>query len=200
MMRDDCQCIIMAKSPVHGRVKTRLTPYYSHAEALVWHKKMCRAVIAQSTRLFQHVTLATDDIHHSFWQEFDLPLMDQGTGDLGQRLTHVVEYQASFNWKPLIFIGTDSPHMPDNRLLAAADALHDHHLVIAPVEDGGYNLIGMANPINGLFHGTSWGTSNVCKQTVAQAKGVQICILAMHYDIDTAEDLQRMLASSYALN
>ncbi|MDQ6975418.1 MAG: TIGR04282 family arsenosugar biosynthesis glycosyltransferase [Mariprofundaceae bacterium] len=195
-MRDDCQCIIMAKAPVLGHVKTRLTPCYSHTEALVWHKKMCCAVIAQVKALFKHTVLATDDVGHAFWQNFDLTLMDQGTGDLGQRLTHVVRQQSIAAWRPLLFIGTDSPHMPATRLLAAADALQDHDVVIGPVEDGGYNLIGMAMPISGLFLHTDWGTSNVCAQTIKRAEACSIAMLDMHYDIDTPEDLQRLLKSA----
>lgn len=199
-MRDDCQYVIMAKAPVLGRVKTRLTPYYSPAEAMQWHQRMCHAVIHQTTRLFQHVVLATDDTKHPFWQDFGIPLMDQGTGDLGQRLDHVMQQQVASCWRPLLFLGTDSPHMPDARLLAAADALHHHDVVIGPVEDGGYNLIGMASPVAGLFDHTDWGTPRVYAQTMARMQGYRVHTLSMHYDIDTADDLLRLLNSGFELD
>jgi hypothetical protein len=190
-MRDDCQVIIMAKAPVLGKVKTRLMSVYTAAEAMAWHERMCRAVIQQTQALFQHVCIATDNVNHPFWHGVSCPIVSQGEGDLGARLQRMVEHPASR--MPLLFLGTDSPHMADARLLAAADALQRHDLVIGPVEDGGYNLIGLSCIIPHLFAATDWGTSSVCQQTCHQAAAYNIAMLEKDFDIDTPEDLQRAL-------
>jgi len=194
-MRADCQIIIMAKAPLLGGVKSRLMTVYTAAEARAWHERMCYAVIQQAQTLFQDVRIATDDVGHPFWQSFSCPLINQGRGDLGERLQRMVTHPDSR--LPLLFLGTDSPHMADARLIAAADALQQHDMVIGPVEDGGYNLIGLSCIIPHLFEATDWGTSSVCQQTRQQAAGYSIAMLDEAFDIDTPQDLQRALSKRY---
>lgn len=193
-MLADCTIIIMCKAPVAGRVKTRLMTEYSAEEAMLWHCCMSKAVIHQAKRLFSRVIIAADQVDHPFFTQFKLPVQAQGEGDLGERLHRLMQDVAHEGHYPLIFVGADSPHMPDARLQQAARELGNHDVVIGPVEDGGYNLIGLSKPHQKLFHHIDWGTSSVYQQTLIQAGACSQHLLDTHYDIDTPQDLARAKA------
>jgi rSAM/selenodomain-associated transferase 1 len=162
-----CLLIIMCKAPVEGKVKTRLMAKYTAAEAMLWHQAMAITVIERAKRLFQDVWLAVDDTAHPFFEAFELPLYPQGTGDLGMRMTHLLEQASQNNFEKILFLGTDSPHMPDERLLHAASALNEYDVVLGAVEDGGYDLIAMNGVCPMLFSDISWSSEHVLKQTLA---------------------------------
>ena len=67
---------------------------------------------------------------------------------------------------PAIVVGTDCPALTPEHLRAAARALVDGiDVVIIPVDDGGYGLIGMRRPQPALFEGMTWSTSSVMAET-----------------------------------
>ena len=74
------------------------------------------------------------------------------------------------------------------------DKLRLGNVVIAPAEDGGYVLVGLARPAPMLFDGIAWGSSAVMGQTrskLAQA-GVRWKELATYWDVDRPEDYARL--------
>ncbi len=197
-MRADCRLLIMTKAPVTGRVKTRLIPACSAQQAADWQRAMCDSVIAQARRLFDDVWLAVDEPEHPYFARRSIPTLAQGGGDLGQRLRHVVRALQS-TWRPLLIVGSDSPHMHDARLLQGVDALRRHEVVIGPVEDGGYNLLGMRNPHLALFRHIDWGGSRVLSQTMTTIRRLRLSckLLDMDYDIDTIDELRRALQEGW---
>src|SRR5258708_21560764 len=67
---------------------------------------------------------------------------------------------------PALVVGTDCPALTPDHLRAAARALVDGiDVVIIPVDDGGYGLIGMQRPQPAPFAGMTWGTSSVMAET-----------------------------------
>lgn len=185
--------IIMCKAPVAGKVKTRLMCQYTAAEAAAWHKAMASTVIHRAKRLFQHVWLAVDDVEHDFFSRFKLPVHAQGEGDLGMRMQRMLEQGAHSGFKYVLFLGTDSPHMPDKRLLQAASGLQDYDVVLGAVEDGGYDLIALNNAYGMLFTGITWSSEHVLQQTlaIAQAQGLRSLVLDTSFDVDTPAMLER---------
>lgn len=109
-------------------------------------------------------------------------VVDQGEGDLGERLARAAQDL------PVLLIGADCPDMTPAHLHAAADALATARAVIGPAEDGGYWLLGLAAPAN-AFEDIDWGTSQVFAQTVARLDAP--VILATLADLDRPEDLAR---------
>ncbi|MDX8388651.1 MAG: TIGR04282 family arsenosugar biosynthesis glycosyltransferase [Ghiorsea sp.] len=195
--------IILSKAPVPGRVKTRLTTKYSPREAAETHKTMTEKVLEKALSVEHNVWLAADDISHSFFCDlqgkFTFELKQQATGDLGERLVDLMQQSQSLDDKPLLFLGTDSPHVHPSRYLEAKLRLTDNDVVIGPVEDGGYDLIAIKSAQNTLFHGISWGTSSVYDETLNICKnmGLSIHSLSESFDIDRPEDLERSPPSSW---
>ncbi|MFQ5581730.1 MAG: TIGR04282 family arsenosugar biosynthesis glycosyltransferase [Mariprofundaceae bacterium] len=193
--------IIMCKAPVPGKVKTRLSPAYSHKQAADMHRIMAEMVIRKVTRLFDDVQIAADNPTHPFFNSFASPIVAQGAGDLGARMTRLMQQTFEAGADGLMFIGTDSPHMSDSRLLQVALELGRYDVVIGPVEDGGYELIAMRQACPQLFEDISWSTSLVLGETLARIKsaGLSCQTLATGFDIDTPEALQRAIDAGLEL-
>jgi rSAM/selenodomain-associated transferase 1 len=192
------QLFIMCKAPVAGEVKTRLLSRYSTEEAARLYAGMAETVIHRASRLFDHVCIAADDPTHPFFSTFDLPVCSQGGGDLGERMSRLMHQGFADGADAVIFLGADSPHMADSRLLQAAEALQNHDVVIGPVEDGGYDLIAMTSPQN-IFDEIQWSSGHVSKQTLAHVRRLSLSCLQLDigFDIDYPEDIERAVRAGW---
>jgi glycosyltransferase A (GT-A) superfamily protein (DUF2064 family) len=86
-------------------------------------------------------------------------------------------------------------------LRAAASALIDGiDVVIIPVDDGGYGLIGMQRPQPALFEGMTWSTSSVMAQTRRRLSrlGLSWREPARLWDVDIPADLDRLAGAGLA--
>ncbi|MDX8409650.1 MAG: glycosyltransferase [Mariprofundales bacterium] len=190
------QVVVMCKAPVAGQVKTRLiSKGIDAATACDWHRQMASVVIDRAERCFPaRVTVAADDVRHPFFSRFPRSPVAQGSGNLGARLLRLA--QARIADGPILFLGTDSPHMTTARLLQAVGQSSACDAVIGPVEDGGYDLILLANcKALTLLEQIDWGTGYVCEQTTVRAQNadIRLGLLPVGFDVDAAEDLQRSL-------
>jgi len=199
MLDSSTLVIIMCKAPIEGKVKTRLMSKYTAAEATAWHKAMASTVIDRAKRLFQYVWLAADDVQHPFFSPFKLPVYAQGEGGLGARMGCLMEQASQNEFRKILFLGTDSPHIPDGRLLQASAALDDYDVVLGAVEDGGYDLIAMNHAYPALFSGISWGSEHVLKQSLAivQKQGLSYLVLEESFDVDTPDMLDRAICAGW---
>jgi len=189
--------IILAKAPVVGKVKTRLIPQYTAEQAAELHQQMVKVVMAKVCSIFDDVWLAVDDVNHHFFKNlraaFDFELRNQGQGNLGNRLQTLSAASFTLDDKPVMFLGSDSPHVYISRYQCVASALKQHNVAIGPVEDGGYDLIGISSHCPRVFDNIHWGTDSVFHETMNNIKhlGLTVKALAMSFDLDRAEDIKR---------
>lgn len=190
---DGVHAIIMCKAPVVGGVKTRLTSVYSETEAAEIHQAMAGTVIRRTASMFSNCRIAADDVLHPFFESFGLPLVAQGEGDLGARMSRLMVDAFNSGAQAVLFLGTDSPHMESSRLTEAVKQLETYDVVVGPVEDGGYDLIAMKRPHIELFTNIRWGSEHVLDETRQRAKasGISTGLLAVSFDLDTPESLER---------
>ncbi len=195
--------VVMAKQPVPGRVKTRLIGRCTAEQAAMIHAAMLECVLHRLSRyLTGNLYLALDGYARNgttapaLVSQLSIPnnvkYMDQGTGDLGDRLTHV--------WNQLdgqltAFFGIDSPDVPQQALTALPTYLNSADAVVGPVEDGGYWCLGVSRLHPALVTGIDWGTSAVYHQTheAGRRAGLRIHDLPPWHDVDTADDLDNLL-------
>jgi uncharacterized protein len=93
-----------------------------------------------------------------------------------------------------VLIGTDCPKLKPADLRAAQRALlGGSSAVLAPVEDGGYALIGVRRTSKQLFSAIDWGSSTVMQQTRERLRrlGWRWRELRTLWDIDRPEDYAR---------
>ena len=177
---------LFIRYPAPGRAKTRLAPALGDKGAARVHRLLVERTLAtlrDSGLPFELRVTGAPLESFVEWLGADMQLVDQGDGDLGERLARV---QA-----PAILLGADIPGLAACHLREAANAMTSHDVVIGPAQDGGYYLIGFREPVPFLWPAMPWGTSIVRAETVGrlQARGLGFAILEELADCDRPEDL-----------
>ncbi len=187
------RCILMGKAPVPGNVKTRLLSRYTPMQAAAIYARMLELTLSRVARLFADVWVAADDPAAPCFAELPHELVHQGNGDLGRRMLRLMRLHFASSAEPVVFLGCDSPHMPDERVLLGLEALAWSDVVIGPVEDGGYDLLGMRRPVESIFRRIGWGGARVMEQTLCALEDERLTVhlLSSFYDLDFPEDLVR---------
>ena len=182
--------VLFTRYPVPGRAKTRLIPALGPERAADLHRRLTErsvATLRQSGLPIEiRVTGARPADFHA-WLGASLAIVDQGDGDLGERLTRAAADP------PLILLGADTPDLTTRHLEAAAEALRGNEAVIGVAEDGGYWLLGIARPMPFLFADMPWSTDEVAAITLERlaARGIAPIVLDTLADLDRPEDLAR---------
>lgn len=198
--------IVFAKYPEPGRVKTRMVPPLTHEEAARLHRACLEAVLERVMSIRgvdARLAVAPDEMLDAFAFELSITTgrcQGQGDGDLGERLERAMHAAFDEDASAVVFLGSDSPTLPERHLLDAVSLLRgddsergQSEAVMGPCCDGGYYLIGMSRPIPALFGGVEWGSERVAEQTRIRARkaGVRLDELPEWYDIDRLADLER---------
>lgn len=192
---------VFAKAPVAGHVKTRLVPALGAAGAARLHAALVRHALATAAAAgLDGVELwaappGDDGFLRACAAEFDARLHVQQGGDLGERMAFAMAAAHAAGHR-LVLIGSDCPALAAADLRAAAAALDDCDVAIAPAEDGGYVLVAMAAPHAQAFHGIDWGSACVMRQTRERlgAAGIAWRELPGSWDVDRPDDLARLRA------
>lgn len=192
----DVTIAILAKAPVAGFAKTRLIPALGAHGAAVLQDRLTEHMVATAcAAALGPVVLwgAPDCSHVSFRNlaaQHPIRLARQPEGDLGARMLAAIADAGG----PVLVIGTDCPALAADTLRTATAALHDNETVVVPAEDGGYVLIGMRRPHEGLFSAITWSTDTVMDETrrrIARA-GLTCRELPPLWDVDHPNDVDRM--------
>ena len=192
--------VVMAKAPIPGLAKTRLQGRLSAEECA----RLQGAFIGDALDTAR--AAAIGPVCLSFWpaaardyfrEKFDgrFPLLAQDGADLGERMLNAVAETASRGHAPVIVVGTDSPTLQPHHLREARSALERAQVCLGPASDGGYYLIGLWEPYTEAFRDIPWGTPDVLSTTVQRlrAAGVSLELLDPWYDVDTPQDLDRLV-------
>lgn len=191
--------LVFAKAPLPGRVKTRLCPPLQPRQAALLHTRMVwhtleTACTAAPGAVELHCAPAPGDYFFTECaRRYGVSLHRQAEGDIGARMAHAL--RAACRDRPLLLIGTDCPARSTNDLRAAIGALDaGEHVVLGPVEDGGYSLIGLSRCAPQLFADIAWSTDRVSSQTLARirASGLRSTLLPVLWDVDQPAELARL--------
>lgn len=192
-MVDDRVLALFAKAPNPGLAKTRL----GEARSPAWAARVADAFIAdlsarfQSIRARRFVAFTPADAAPYFDQVAgsSFELVDQGQGDLGERLTRFMDARFSSKATAVVVVGTDSPTLPIEFVHDAFNRLEHADVVLGPAMDGGYYLVGCRRIVRGLFEKIRWGSRHVLGDTVDQLRGSEysLALLPPWYDVDTMD-------------
>ncbi len=190
--------LIFAKYPTPGEVMTRLCPPLNADEAADVQRACIRLLCERAFRVWPvrpTLVVSPDDSEEQFRALVGpyIPLLQQGDGDLGERLARAAGSSFDAGATEVMIIGSDSPTIPEQRLIDARDALGSSDLAIGPCDDGGFYLLALKRLHDDLFRGVEWSTDRTAHQAVAQARslGFSVSEIAPWYDIDRFEDLAR---------
>jgi len=124
-------------------------------------------------------------------------LFPQQGETLGDRMRHAFDRLFADGYSAVVMIGSDLPSLPSSYVAQAFERVRDRAdaLVIGPATDGGYYLIGLRRPCPALFTSVAWGAADVLTTTtsIAEACGLTVSFISSWRDVDTVDDLRRVL-------
>ena len=198
--------VVFAKAPQIGRVKTRLTPPFTSAQAAAFYTAMLSDVLAATAGIAESLDLAAIVAVHpgelraavARLAPATFRVVPQRGANLGDRMAWAVREAAATGASRILLRGSDSPTLGVAAVRAALAALEDFDLVLGPDRDGGYSLVGVRKPDPELFR-HAMSTPSVLRETLVNAArlGLRTQLAEPSFDIDVADDL-RLLASARA--
>ncbi|MFD8807100.1 TIGR04282 family arsenosugar biosynthesis glycosyltransferase [Streptomyces sp. NPDC059597] len=181
--------LVIAKEPRPGRVKTRLTPPFSPAQAAA----LAEAALADTLRAVAATPAARRllvlDGSPGPWLPDGFEVVPQCAGGLDERLADAFARCAG----PALLIGMDTPQVTPELLtadFAECDAL------FGPAEDGGFWALGLARPEPALLRGVPMSVpeTGAVQRERLHAAGLRVRDLPRLRDVDTAADARAVAA------
>lgn len=183
---------LFAKAPQAGKAKTRLIPALGTEGA----GAMAEALLFDALGSWKNSEVLI--AHTGNWDAWPEVLegrdcIEQGQGDLGQRMEHVMQV-ALRRGEVAMAVGTDIPGLGDADAERAVCALATHDAVIGPSSDGGFYLLALRSCPTGLLTGIRWSSPSTRAETVARLRerGMRVALLQERFDVDEPQDLVRL--------
>lgn len=196
---------VAAKAPRPGLAKTRLGRQIGHPAAIALYSAFLRDLGARLAPLEARYgyTLGWYITPPDAWPEIGplvIPhdtigatILPQGPGDWTARQVALFAGAAGRGERRTILIASDSPQLPLATIVEAFRLLAGHDLVLGPVADGGYSLIGMRG-WHDVLGGIPMSTATVTRQIAARAaeRSVSVGWCAPIFDVDEDDDLPQL--------
>lgn len=182
--------IIFVRNPELGKVKTRLAAGIGNEKALrvYEHLLLHTRKIAEEVSVTKFIFYADYINDSDLWNSFEKCLQ---TGDgLGDRMNTAFDYLFSEGFTNVCIVGSDCYELTSDIIKQAFEQLKTNDVVIGPVLDGGYYLLGMNKMIPQLFINKTWSTDTVFSDTLEDAAKLNFTVhqLPMLSDIDNEND------------
>jgi uncharacterized protein len=179
---------VIAKAPVPGRVKTRLCPPCTPAEAARLAEAALRDTLAAVLACSCRRRFLVLDGEPGEWADPAFELIPQRGETLDQRLAAAFEDTGG----PTVLIGMDTPQVDPALLEEALGALtaSGTDAVLGPALDGGYWAIGLRRADPRVFLGVPMSTAATADAQLdrLEALGLRVRVLPELRDIDLIED------------
>lgn len=189
------QVLVLAKEPLPGRVKTRLSPPLTPEQAAA----VARAALddtldaVRGCQADRRVLVADGDLRA---EGFDV--QPQVDGGLDERLAAAFADAWLARPLPPLLVGMDTPQVTAELLDQAVAALLAPTVdaVLGLAEDGGWWCLGLRQPRPGLLRGvpTSRPDTGRLQQERLTEAGLRVAALPTLCDVDTVAELDRVAA------
>lgn len=190
--------ILMARSPIPAKSKTRLLPVLSPEQTV----ELQYAFLEDLARILSKMDLATilyylpseDDSRLKSLFPFAHSFLEQKPADLGERMHYGLSHCLDMGFEKACLIGSDLPEMRADLLIEAFRFLDYKDAVLGPAKDGGYYLVGLKKAYSPLFQDKEYSHSHVFEEALESLNEGNLAthILPALDDIDTPEDLVRL--------
>ncbi|MFF8828475.1 DUF2064 domain-containing protein [Streptomyces sp. NPDC015131] len=185
--------LVIAKEPVPGRVKTRLTPPFTPGEAAALAGAALSDTLraATATPAARHVLVL--DGSPGPWLPPGVEVRPQSTGTLDARLAAAFADCAG----PALLIGMDTPQVTPGLLSPALDFTR-YDAWFGPAADGGFWALGLAAPDPALLRGVPMSVpgTGAAQYARLRAAGLRVGLLPELRDVDTAADAREVAAAA----
>ncbi|MFJ1704764.1 DUF2064 domain-containing protein [Kitasatospora sp. NPDC088346] len=188
--------LVIAKEPLPGRVKTRLTPVYRPEQAAALAEAALADTLATLSLIPAGRRLVVLDGRPGRWLPPGWEVAPQVTGGLDARLA--AAFALAPPDRPALLVGMDTPQLTAATLAEPLSAARRPGVDAwyGPAADGGFWALGLARPTPGLARrllvGVEMSTARTGAQLLARtvAAGLTVCHLPTLVDVDTAEDAE----------
>jgi glycosyltransferase A (GT-A) superfamily protein (DUF2064 family) len=179
--------LVIAKEPVPGRVKTRLTPPYTPHEAAALAEAALADTLHTVLRVPARRRVLVLDGTPGPWLPAGFEVVPQVSGALDERIAGAF---ALCDDGPALLVGMDTPQLTADLL---ADVGRDgHDAWFGPAADGGFWALGLADPsrTGSLVRGVPMSTdrTGVIQRRRLTEAGLTVCELPLLQDVDSAAD------------
>jgi len=191
--------IIMAKVPIAGTVKTRLSPFLSAEQSATLAECFLRDTVGKAKSLSDELIIAYTPVEKRNVLLTTLPneqiFIEQKGANLGGKMFHAFEFAFSQNSDAVVMIGTDSPTFPAQFITQAFEMLLETDAVLGKTADGGFYLIGLRKLKKEIFETIEWSSPKTFEQTARNIENLnlKLSFLPNWYDVDTPDDLKRLI-------
>jgi glycosyltransferase A (GT-A) superfamily protein (DUF2064 family) len=194
--------IVIAKAPVPGRVKTRLTPPFTPEQAA----ELARAALtdtldAVAAAGFQRRLLVLDGDPGLVPIPPGFTVVPQVGGGLDRRLAAAFQAAAALDAGPVLLVGMDTPQVT-GPLLEACTPTSWEDATIGPAEDGGFWSLGFRSPqelkLERLMFDVPMSTDTTGAVQLGRltGAGLRVRILPTLLDVDTVADVPAVAAAA----
>lgn len=198
--------LVVAKEPVPGRTKTRLSPPLTPHEAT----KLYEMFLLDTLEIMRQVKDVDRFIAYlpkeseGYFQKLapDFKLIPQLGASLGARLDNALSQCLDADYDHAVIMNSDSPTLPYEYVQQAFVELSTSDAVLGPCDDGGYYLIGLNNPSPALLREVQMSTSKVARETLglAEQEGLRMAQLPPWYDVDNGDTLKHLYSDLRSLS
>jgi rSAM/selenodomain-associated transferase 1 len=191
----DRTLVIMAKAPLAGRVKTRLSQNLPPQAVTELYRCLLEdtVALARSLRGAKFAVMCPEpdreELANLLGSTIEI-VVQQGDG-LAAGLASVFRHFTATGRKRVIAFNSDSPHLRPTVLDRAFEMLNTYDVVVGPTHDGGYYLVGAKTCHPSLFDGDGLGTRTALDGLLGRTRvlGLSTALTEPFYDIDVASDL-----------
>lgn len=183
--------LVFAKTPVLGKVKSRLAESLGAEKALwVYQQLLLKTEGIVRESFLKVVVFYLGKSVNEFRDCFkDFTKKPQQGKNLGERMAYAFEWGFAQGYQKVICIGTDLWNLEKGTIEGALSALDAADVVLGPANDGGYYLIGMKEYHPQIFQNKKWSGPEVFKDTLIDLRTHRVALLEEKTDIDYYKDL-----------
>ncbi|MCC1495671.1 TIGR04282 family arsenosugar biosynthesis glycosyltransferase [Alcanivorax sp. 1008] len=202
---------VFARPPLAGQVKTRLAATLGDAMALDVYRRLLAMTLKSATDSGYPCVLfaaAPSAELSAMAASYGVSVRVQQGSGLGERMVRAIA-DLHRQYQRVLLIGSDCPALAPQHLQQGFAALQDAAVVLGPAEDGGYWLIGSAEPecwhdyhlLDPVRFGGHEALAmtlcclKACTQSRLQYHGASIAMLAALWDLDTEADYHRAVSA-----
>lgn len=185
--------LVLAKAPVPGRVKTRLCPPLSPAEAASVAEAALADTLDAVARCGADRLVVALDGEPGPWLPPGFEVVAQRGDGLDERLAAAWEDVGG----PGVQVGMDTPQVLPGHLDHALALLDRHDAALGLARDGGWWAVALRRGHPACFLGVpmSTGSTGQAQLRRLRALGLAVATLPVLRDVDTVEDLRAVAAA-----
>ncbi|WP_370416265.1 DUF2064 domain-containing protein [Streptomyces fradiae] len=185
--------LVIAKQPLPGRVKTRLTPPFTPDQAAALAEAALADTLTAAARVPADRHVLVLDGEPGPWLPPGFQVVPQVAGGLDARLAAAFAACAG----PALLIGMDTPQVTPARL-APALSWDAYDAWFGPAADGGFWALGLARPDPSLLLGVPMSRPDTGAVQYARLRkaGLRVGRLPVLRDVDTASDARQVAAAA----